>query len=73
MKLSSELQAEMHKLLQGYSNHRGCEDGWYACPASPDYIQHAEESGKCNCGAGEVRSLLARIQEYVLITAVRGS
>ena len=32
--------SESLRLLADRTNHRGCEDGWYACPLSPDYIQH---------------------------------
>ena len=62
MKLSPELQAEMYRLLSQFAVHRSCEDGWYACPQSPNYIQHADEHGVCDCGADEVQSLLARIE-----------
>jgi hypothetical protein len=65
MKLPVDLLGEMYDMLKHCATHRGCEDGWYACPKSPDYIQHADESGECDCGAEDVQKLLAKIEEVL--------
>jgi hypothetical protein len=51
----SLLLSESLRLLADRATHRGCEDGWYACPKSENYIKHgdSDDSG-CNCGAEEV-------------------
>ena len=49
------------RLLADRATHQGCEDGWYACPKSPDYIKHgdSDDSG-CDCGADEILAFFAR-------------
>ena len=49
------LLSEALRLLASQTSHRGCQDGWYACPKSPDYIPHddPDDSG-CDCGADEI-------------------
>jgi len=39
------------------AKHRGCGDGWYACPWSEDYIREAG-GDECWCFTGPARALL---------------
>ena len=44
------------------SNHNGCEDGFYACPKSPDYFGRYDETPieqrPCFCRANDAKALL---------------
>jgi len=62
MKLTVDLLGEMYDMLKRFDTHRGCEDGWYACPKSPDYIHERGET-ECDCGADDVQKLLAKVEE----------
>jgi hypothetical protein len=37
--MENMLYARIVKFLEHNLAHRGCEDGWYACPKSEDYIK----------------------------------
>ena len=37
--------------------HDSCEDGWYACPKSEDYLGN-DTSGECNCGLDVTNALI---------------
>lgn len=43
-------------------HHRGCEDGWYACPMSEDYISRddEEEESRCDCWSDPAKKLLEK-------------
>ena len=37
--------------------HDSCEDGWYACPKSEDYLGN-DASGECTCGLDVTNALI---------------
>ena len=59
-------------VLLRFSRHRSGTSGYIVprehvcvvpCPKSFDYLQHAEEGGKCDCGADDVQELIYRIDD----------
>ncbi len=74
MKIPPELQSEMYQMLLRFRVHRTVEgDNWFACPKSPEYLQHADESGRCDCGAEDVQKLLAKIEDCLRTETAFGS
>ena len=56
--------AELEKLR---SNHYSCEDEWYSCPKSEDYIPHngIMPKSECDCGADMKNKIIDDIIKYL--------
>lgn len=50
-----------------HGGHKGCDDGFYACPKSGDYFGRWEhlpvEERQCECGWDDISAALARLEQ----------
>lgn len=65
--MKNELLARIVKFLEGRTNHRYCEDEFYACPKNGDYFGRYSnlpiEVRPCDCDTGEAIAILKEIKE----------
>jgi hypothetical protein len=60
--MNDETYTKVVKFLMAHTDHRYCEDGFYACPKSEEYFgifsEIPIERRKCDCYAEEAQALL---------------
>ena len=53
------LRSALRDFATPKQSHYECEDGWYSCPAHPEYLG-SDSSHECTCGADEHNAKLER-------------